>query len=514
MSRKSFGLQAFLISPIVVVCSGTFAFGQAATSQNPSVPWAQISQVASDFVNRESPPNIFPFQVSGGHGTKQVFIHYFPFWVLSFDNKPTNIDYWSQNYDSETGSQAQYAKQGGFYRERPITPPPWDSPYWQQRNLAIDIFRAKKIGADGFFIDLPGIEGRAWDIAVSLCDVAAHVAPGFKIAVEPGMAGLKATIDPPHLAEALLTLNQCPAAYHLPDGSLLVAPFATELKPPDFWTQVSELTAAKGVKIALLPVFLNPAKSAQSFRQISVGVSYWGDGDATTVKGEPEQALLRSLSSMYPLLMEPVRPQDVRPKSSIFWEAQNTTLYRTMWQVAIKSNAQYVQPITWNDLSEGTELEPSSATQYLFYDLSAYYIDWYKSGVPPKVISDAIYYSSRNQIIELGKAPKPDQQPMRLLGKTPVNNNIEMLAFLTAPSMLQISIGDKTYKSEAKPGMAVFSVPASFGQPKFAILRSGKVVASVAAHYVISPNPGRENPIYYGGSSNRSVVDLSNAQSK
>ena len=356
-------------------------------------------------------------------------------------------------------------------------------------------------------LDLPAIQGKAWDIAVALCDVAAHVAPGFKIAFEPGMVGLGTDIDPQRLSQALLTLNECPASYHLADGRLLVAPFAAERKPPEFWRDVTRLLDAKGVKMAFLPVFLNPAKFAADFRDMSYGISYWGDGDVNSVESANSQNFHHSLATMWPVIMDPVRPQDVRPKSSIFWEAENTKLYRTMWETAINDGANYVQVITWNDLSESTEIEPGSAIQYVYYDFTAYYIDWFKTGSAPKIISDAIYYSSRSQITQLVQPPE-GQQPMRLLGRTPVENNIEMVAFLTAPGLMKISIDGKVYEKEAKAGMSVFSVPASWGRPSFEVVRAGKTVAAVDAHYAIKHDPNREDPLYYGGSSNRRPADF------
>ena len=47
--------------------------------------------------------------------------------------------------------------------------------------------------------------------------------------------------------------------------------------------------------------------------------------------------------------------------------------------------AQAVQIITWNDHSEGTNLRPNTGSQYAFYDIAAYYIAWYKTGVKPAI---------------------------------------------------------------------------------------------------------------------------------
>jgi hypothetical protein len=73
----------------------------------------------------------------------------------------------------------------------------------------------------------------------------------------------------------------------------------------------------------------------------------------------------------------------------------------------LETHPSFVRMITWNDNGEATEFAPSSSSQFLFYDLSAYYIQWYKSGRAPAIIRDATYYSHRTQIFDPNKILTP-----------------------------------------------------------------------------------------------------------
>ncbi len=50
-----------------------------------------------------------------------------------------------------------------------------------------------------------------------------------------------------------------------------------------------------------------------------------------------------------------------------------------------------VQIITWNDQHEHHAIRPSTGKQWNAYDLSAYYIQWYKTGVRPAVKREVCY---------------------------------------------------------------------------------------------------------------------------
>ena len=331
---------------------------------------------------------MFPFRRANRGSLTQpprrvVFAHYFPFFVLSFDNAPLDRDHWAQLLSSD-GERGKWAHAGGFTRERPLTPAPWNSPYWRQINAAIDILRAQLIGIDGFGVDLTraGLPEPS-DQARILCDAAAAVAPGFHIVPEPDGDILKQA-TPDQMAITIEGMAAtCPTAYRLPGGRLLVVPFAPNIQPIGYWEEVLQKLAAAGQNVAFIPDLLGLAQNAKRFAPISFGMTSWGPRDPVTAQSVPLMSAERSAAALAPAWMQPVAPQDARPKAAIYWEAANTNVFRVLWHQAITGNGDYAHIITWNAYAEATQIEPSSGTQFLFYDLSAYYIEWFKLGSHP-----------------------------------------------------------------------------------------------------------------------------------
>ncbi len=327
-----------------------------------------------------------------------------------------------------------------------MTPAPWNSPYWRQINAAIDILRAQLIGIDGFGVDLTraGLPEPS-DQARILCDAAAAVAPGFHIVPEPDGDILKQA-TPDQMAITIEGMAAtCPTAYRLPGGRLLVVPFAPNIQPIGYWEEVLQKLAAAGQNVAFIPDLLGLAQNAKRFAPISFGMTSWGPRDPVTAQSVPLMSAERSAAALAPAWMQPVAPQDARPKAAIYWEAANTNVFRVLWHQAITGNGDYAHIITWNAYAEATQIEPSSGTQFLFYDLSAYYIEWFKTRQPPAITQDAIYYCHRAQLFWPSIMPLPDGKNFRKLGLTEVQNRIEMVALLTAPAVLEIQLAGKIY---------------------------------------------------------------------
>jgi hypothetical protein len=495
-----------------ILTSGQPAYSQKASEIDRDIPWPEISRIAGDFVAHESPPSIWPFKRPGpselAGSTRKVFAHYFPFHVLSYDNAPLDRDHWAQ-FLSRGGEHGKWAHVGGYTRERPLTPGPWTSPYWREINASIDILRAQLIGIDGFGVDLTNLKpGDKTDQTYLLCQAAAAVAPGFRVVPEPDGDILKQA-SPDQMADTLKTMGDCPAAYHLPDGRLLVVPFAPNNEPVSYWQEVLTRLESKGVRVAFLPDLLALAKNAQPFAPISYGITFWGPRDPVTATSPATIAMEAAAGAIVPVWMHPIAPQDARPKAAIFWEAANTELFRTLWDQAITGTARYAHIITWNAYPEATQIQPSSGMQFLFYDLSAYYIDWFKTGQSDLITSDAIYYSQRTQIFSPERILLPNGQPFKNLGATPVQNQVEVLAMLTAPATLEIEIDGHRYsRSESAAGLRTFSVPAEPGRPSFRIIRGGRVIVELHSAWEIQAQANLANPEYFGGASTRGFVEL------
>jgi hypothetical protein len=62
---------------------------------------------------------------------------------------------------------------------------PWPSPYWREIDAAIDVLRARLMGADAFAIDIVQIgSGGIWNQARTVCATAAALVPDFHIVLE------------------------------------------------------------------------------------------------------------------------------------------------------------------------------------------------------------------------------------------------------------------------------------------------------------------------------------------
>jgi hypothetical protein len=480
---------------------------QGADMTMHDVPWQDVVDIAKQFVDLESPPGVWPFAKEDLHNlslsSKKVFIHYFPPLPISIDNKSAESDYWAKEFLQRSGEGNKYANVGGYVRQRPLPAGPWNSPYWQEIEAAIDVLRAHALGADGFGVDILQIgSGRFWDQARRICAAASALQTDFYFIPEIDAAVLSdSSID--EIVQASEELATCPAAYRLSDGRILFVPFAPNTQSPAFWKEVQDRLAQRNIAIAFVPDLLGLARNADQFARISTGLTYWGARDPDTLVSKPQTDMERHAASLTRYWMQPVAPQDARPKASLLWEADNTGLLRASWMKAIEHQADFVHMITWNDYGEATEFAPSSGSQFLFYDLSAFYIQWYKTGRIPRIVKDAIYYSHRTQIFDPTRLFAPNDRPFRLLGSTPLHNDVEMVAMLTQPATLQIDLAGKTTEKTVAAGLQTLKAPASPGRPIFRIIRNGRTVAEKESDWSIDANPNNSNPDYFGGSSTR-----------
>jgi hypothetical protein len=474
------------------------------------LPWNDIGALAKRFVDQESPDNVWPFQRASrkalAASTRKVVVHYMPSMPISHDNKPIEADTWALELLRRSGQGGKFANVGGFARQRPLPAGPWSSPYWREINATIDVLRARLMGADGFLVDIlrdPKIEsGPLWDQTRRICAAASALTLDFHFI--PGIDSVAlAALSVDEIAKISADLMTCPAIYRLTDERVLYVPYAPSTQTPDFWRQVLAKLAAQNIRIAFVPDLLDPGRFAAAFAPISAGFAIWGPRDLSTLQSEGERRVQQHAASLVKYWMQPIAAQDARPRQSILWETSNTALLRGYWERAIRDQPPFVQLITWNDYPEGTEFSPSSGSQFLFYDLSAYYIEWYKSGRPPPITRDAIYYSHRTQIFDPGRILIVGDRPFQLKGATELRNNVEMVALLTAPARLQIELGGRKTERDVGAGLQVLTMSASPGRPVFRIVRNGTIAVEKVSDWTIDGHPSVANPDYFGGSSTR-----------
>ncbi|SAL86415.1 Glycosyl hydrolase family 71 [Caballeronia arvi] len=446
--------------------------------------------------------------LTGARRRPYVFAHYFTPFPLSLDNLPARTDYYCTEYLNPNGEANKYLKVGGYLRDRPLPLPRYSNSGYKERALAVEILRARTIGIDGFGVDIMQLnKGAQWDDVMRVYTVAEHVLPDFTILAEPDMSALAgASVE--QMVAAIRVIAGKKNAFRTSDGNLAIAPFYAENVRQGYWTDVLRGAAAAGVNVTLVPILLDPSK-AGDFRPITNTLSFWGIRTPTesTEKGGWEDHALTTFESSGADVMIPVAPQDSRPKDSKFWEAANSSLFREQWSQVLSRNPSYVQIVTWNDYSETTHVAPSVGTQFAFYDLAAYYIEWAKLGKPPPIMRDSIIFFHRRQIFSTARASTPET-PMTNIGAEPTVNEIEMIGFLTAPAIMQINVDGKEYTSNAVAGLNVLRVPATPGTPTFTILRNGTSVVNVTSTTPIVAVGNVQDPTYIGGTSTRTPISL------
>jgi hypothetical protein len=446
------------------------------------------------------------------NSSKKVFAHYVASFPLSIDNQASAGDYYNRQYLAKSGESNKWAAQGGYLRSRPLGVNPGATSKFQQLNLETEIRTAIARGISGFTFDIMSTsQVTSSNSPLNLMLAAATAVDSrFKIIAMPDMTVLGT--NSAAVVEIIEAIAKSPAAYHLSDGRLVISAFDASLDSAVWWGSVLAQLTAKGIKTAFVPTFLNWTLSAELFAHISYGFSDWG-GATVAVSNYMAGDAAIARKEFDKIFMMPVDPQQFRPKGFQYWEAGNSGAFRAAWSGSIAGDADWVQLVTWNDFSESSEIEPATDTTLNrtmgtgFYNLTGYYAAWFLTGDEPKITHDVLYWFYRREPTT-GKAPAQAKADKIYSGG--YDNSIELLAFLTAPGVLKVEIGGKTYTHNAAAGMVSFVVPTGPGTPNFTLSRSGAEVFSFNAPVQIYgvgglPN-GTQDLTYWSGSAAKTGI--------
>lgn len=410
------------------------------------------------------------------NSSKKVFAHYFYPFPLSVGNKTASDDYYSAHYLNKDGESGKWAAMGGYLRQRPLPVDVRSDRNWQLVNMQQEVRMAMARGITGFAIDVLSPKEVSGDSHLQLLLGAAQaVDPRFKVMVMPDISALKSDADT--VVKIIAAAAASPAAYRLDDGRLVVSAFNAGANSADWWSGVLAQLKARGIAVAFVPTFLGWKAQAAAFAPISYGFADWGTATASAAQAmQSDPAAAHAVGKIY---MMPIDPQQYRPKNSIYWEAGNSAAFRNAWMSAIGGNSDWVQLVTWNDFSESSEVAPyTDATLHRdigsgFYDLNAYYAAWFLTGKQPAISRDVLYYFYRREPTHA--ASTAQSTATKIINSSP-ENNIELVAFLTAPGELKITIGGQSTTLNAPAGITSFKVPTAAGVPAFTLARGGAEV--------------------------------------
>jgi hypothetical protein len=443
---------------------------------------------------------------------KKVFAHYFYPFPLQVDNKAPSQDYYNRNFLNPNGESGKWAAKGGFLRQRPLPVDAAAAPNYQLLNMEQEVRMAIARGITGFTIDIMGVK-EATDANSNLhrlLNAAQAVDPRFKIVVMPDLTALKTDADA--VTQIIASVASSPSAYRLDDGRLVVTAFNASQNPPEWWASIFAQLKSQGINVSFVPTFLGWGGQAKAFASISDGFSDWGTATAAVsdqMKGDPAMAH----GTYGKIFMMPVDPQQFRPRDGVYVEASNSATFRNAWTSAIGGAADWVQIVTWSDFSESSEIEPyTDATLRRdigtgFYDLNAFYATWFLLGKQPPITHDVLYYFYRR---EPTNAASPAQTPFRAGSYATPEDNVELLAFLTAPGLITINIGGQNFTQNAPAGVTSFKVATQPGTPAFSLARNGSTVISFQAPVQIFGQGGLPSGLidmtYWSGSASKDGI--------
>ena len=186
---------------------------------------------------------------------------------------------------------------------------------------------------------------------------------------------------------------------------------------------------------------------------------------------------------------------------------------------AIRDGASWVELVTWNDWGEASYLAPfGSAAQTTFYnghwgpmlshaallDASRYYIDWYKTGKPPAITKDALYYAYR---LHPKTATVGGKRPG---GADRLTDEVFVSLFLTAPARLTVRSGAEEKSFDAGAGVTHLSLPFEPGPQRFVLTRGGETVLDKTGEHEISAADAWGNFNLFAGSAKPLTVRVQN----
>lgn len=435
---------------------------------------------------------------------KKVFTHYFPPFAISIDNKDPESDYYQRGFLTDTGENNKHLKYGGFIRQRPLPRAPRTESDWRVSDMREEVRMASELGIDGFAFDMLGadLESTHGKKLMTLLQVVKEMDNGFKVLFMPDMmAGFRG--KPEALVPVIAQLAGHPGLYRTEDGRLVVAPYNGQIQTPEYWADVRKQLKAQGIEISLWITFQGWWKYVDQYAPVMDGFADWGCSVFEEQRDGRRKALAEHDRKGLPF-MAPVRPQDFRPKNFYGSESHNSALFREMWQTVLDYDLEMVQLVTWNDYSEASEIAPSTGTRHAFYDLSAYYTSWFKTGKQPEIVRDAIYYFHRIQPTTASASSPNQAKQFGVKGEAV--NEIELLGFLTQPGTLEITIDGKTHRKEVSAGIQSFAIPLTLGTPSFRLVRDGKTVVERQGAWTITDQIEYSNLLVHADGGTAQVV--------
>ncbi len=445
---------------------------------------------------------------------RKVFAYYYPVYPADGANVDPGLSYYVLALYNPDQARPDRKDAGGPLLYIPL-PRPAAEPMTKEealiRSAEDEVRIAKQMGLDGFLVDFQAFPKESNntkvlnDRAFALMTAANRVDPTFKII--PAIYGPSSQnvikgegdvdgspIDYARSPVVQQILAQ-PNLYRLDDGRVVLSSWLPERYSTDWWKQALAELNKMGHSIAFVPQF-NSTGRLTEFAPICEGMEHWGRRSPVEMNWIE---LARPLTKIVALS---ICAQDIRARGCSYWEAENSSTLRSLWMEAIDKKADWAILNTWSDYSEQA-MAPSTTIGYAMHDLNTYYLQWFKSGVQPPITKDVLYYIYRPNRTDVPHRLGKDWTVQRDQGRaaTP-HNDIELLAFLTAPGTLGIDINGKLHTLKAEAGIVSFKVPIPAGEtfaPVFSLARGEKTILRGTGRFTVQGKTEYPQLFYHAG---------------
>jgi hypothetical protein len=383
---------------------------------------------------------------------------------------------------------------------KPWAPDGWESLYprypldtrrnWPGGNWQLpDVRAAKAAGVDGFAVDI-FTNGSA---ANGYLD-AADEAGGFQIApcldlgtihggqAEREAAALKATLDYCHIAAGH------PSAAKIGDDFLIFT-YGTSSLPPEAWQRVRDGLAQAGCKTYWMPDLDMGATGIQKVFPAAKIASYFPVFESGYLFGGPGRywkeavALFKAHGKPFGGGMMP----GYERVGAGYADARGTAAYRAEWAQQARSGIPWAMVVTWNDLSENTEIMPNSDWNLTRSELTCWEAARWKGEAPPW--KEPRLYLTTPQMLYPGTSA-PVEALVLNGGAGPVTVRVVLLKPDGTPWGLDATaVVAGGHDGAATASLTIRQIPARrFLRARATMSVGGKVLASVLSAPILVPD--------------------------
>jgi glucan endo-1,3-alpha-glucosidase len=384
-----------------------------------------------------------------------------------------------------------------------------------------EIRAAHEAGIDGFVLDCGEWDGapRYKRNSAMLFEAARRFGPDFKLFFAADLAGAKMGFDlsADEAADMVVRYRDHPNQLRYQGRPVLNTFMGDSAWFRAIRTKIREKT---GEDVFLVPFFYpsngHEVPNQRDFEELTAqsdnidGYSYFGAAGAPDDLAGAIRRHAGEWSKRGKLFMAGIAPyyRGLRGNYRVF-ENNGYAGLAKQWMAAIQSNTSWVQLVTWNDWGEDTYFAPLDAADgavrwadywgYLlshhgFLAANRYFIDWFKSGQPPPIGREQVFYAYRlHRKYVPGRIVPLEDRLGWPLGALELADQINVLGLLRAPAEVVLGTGAISRSVKLEAGVSEASLPMQNGPVSFVVRRGGLTIGAKTAEFPISVMDGWSN---------------------